>query len=117
MQKDDQVYLGHMLDVARKARQFVAGKSRDDFDADEPLRFALAHLLQIIGEAARHVSKDTQDAHPAMPWSLIIGMRHNVVHDYMNLDEEVVWSTVQNDLPGLIALLEQIVPSEKPPNQ
>jgi uncharacterized protein with HEPN domain len=112
MQKDDEVYLGHMLDIARKARQFVEKNDRTAFDTDEPLRIALAHLLQVIGEAARHVSRDFQDSHPQIPWNLIIGMRHKVVHDYMNVDEDVVWRTITLDLPPLIAVLESLRPPE-----
>jgi uncharacterized protein with HEPN domain len=55
--KDDLVYVGHMIDTARKARKFVENKERADFDADEPLRIALAHLIQTMGQAARHLSE------------------------------------------------------------
>ena len=56
MPKDNLVYVGHMLDMARQARQLVAGKTRADYDADIVLRLALAHLVQSVGEAARRVS-------------------------------------------------------------
>jgi len=112
MQADDAVYAGHMLDSARKARQMVAGKGRADYDADETLRLALTHLLQVIGEAARRLSAEFLSAHPELPWSAIVGMRHKVVHDYMNVDEDVVWQTVIGDLPDLIRSLEAIVPPD-----
>lgn len=94
MPTDDLTYVGHMLDVTRKAVGKIQGKTRKDFDEDENLRLALAHLLQIIGEAARQVSQPFQNAYPAIPWKAIVGMRHKVVHDYMNVDEDVVWRTV-----------------------
>lgn len=53
MQKDDLVYAGHMLDMARKALRLVRGKSRSEYEQDETLSLALTHLLQVIGEAAR----------------------------------------------------------------
>lgn len=112
MLKDDVIYAGHILDSARKARQMVAGKSRADYDADETLRLALTHLLQIIGEAARRLSAEFLTAHPQLPWSAIVGMRHKVVHDYMDVDEDVVWQTVINDLPDLIRYLDAIVPPD-----
>ncbi len=93
MQKDDLVYVEHMLDTARKAMGKVRGKSRSDFDGDENLRITLTHLLQIIGEAARRVSPAFREAHPDIPWQDIVGMRHKVVHDYLDVDEEVVWDT------------------------
>ena len=112
MQKDDLVYTGHMLDMARKALDLVRGKNRQDYQSDETLRFALAHLLQVIGEAARRVSKQFCDAHSQIPWKAIVGMRHKVVHDYMNVDEDVVWDTVVKELPPLVVELEKIVPTE-----
>ncbi len=113
MPKDDRVYLGHMLDMSRKAMMMVRDKDRQDFDRDETLRLALAYLLQIVGEAARHVSQSFRDAHPDVPWTAIIGMRHKVVHDYMSVDEDVVWSTVTQELTALVAQLERIVPQER----
>ncbi|WP_242392058.1 HepT-like ribonuclease domain-containing protein [Anaeromyxobacter oryzisoli] len=56
MQRDDEVYVGHMLDLSRKVAAKVAGVRREEFEEDENLRLALAHLLQTIGEAARRVS-------------------------------------------------------------
>ena len=90
MSKDDLVYVGHLLDTARLAIQKVAAKARPDYDADENLRLALAHLLQTIGEAARHVSADFQSQHANIPWAKIIGMRHKVVHDYLHVDFDMV---------------------------
>jgi uncharacterized protein with HEPN domain len=112
MIKDDTVYLGHMLDQTRKAVGKVEGMARSDFDADENLRLALAHLVQTIGEAARRVSEPTRTLHPGVPWKHIVGMRHRIVHDYMNVDEDILWSVVTNDLPSLIERLRTIVPPD-----
>ncbi len=115
MPKDDWVYLGHMLDISRKAMMMVRGKDRQDFDRDEMLRLALAHLLQIVGEAARRVSQEFRGAHPQIPWAAIVGMRHKVVHDYLNVDEDVVWNTVTHELAPLVAQLENIPAGEREP--
>lgn len=106
MQHGDDVYVGHMLDVARKVASKVSGLRREDFDQDENLRLALAHLLQTIGEAARRVSREFQKAHPGIAWNGIVGMRHKVVHDYMDVDEDVVWKTSIEEIPRLVAQLE-----------
>lgn len=111
MPKDDLVYLGHMLDTARKAVAKTHGILRVDFDRDENLRLALAHLIQIVGEAARRVSPEMQQGHPEIPWSAIIGMRHKVVHDYLEVDEDIVWDVVTADLPPIVTALERIVSS------
>ena len=111
MQKDDLVYLGHMLDLAINATHKVRGIGRADYDEDDNLRLALTHLVQTIGEAARRVSAPCQESHQEIPWAAIIGMRHKVVHDYLHVDFDIVWDVVTADLPPLIAALEKIVPS------
>ena len=108
MQKDDTVYVGHMLDLARQARELVASRTRAEYDADLALRLALAHLVQTIGEAARRVSPELQKAHPDIPWRNIVGVRHKVVHDYFYVDYDIIWDVVTSDLPGLMSKLEPI---------
>jgi len=113
MQRDDLVYVGHMLDQARKARDKVHGVERSDFDRDENLQMALAYLIQTIGEAARRVSSSFQLAHPDVPWAKVVGMRHRIVHDYLHVDYYIVWAVVRTDLPGLIGRLEEALPPEQ----
>ena len=110
MRPDDSVYVGHMLDMAKKAAEKVGALTRRDYDEDENLRLALAHLVQVIGEAARRVSAETREAHPEVPWVDIVGMRSKIVHDYMNVDEDIVWEVASRDLPALIPALERLAP-------
>jgi uncharacterized protein with HEPN domain len=110
MSPRDLVYVGHMLDMARKAVSKTRGLSREAYDADENLRLALIHLIQVIGEAARQVSQEFSRTHPEIPWADIIGMRHKVVHDYLGVDEDIVWQVAKEDLPRLVAALEPLVP-------
>ena len=110
MQKDDLVYAGHMLDMARKALGLVRGKSRSEYEQDETLSLALTHLLQIIGEAARKISPQFREQHRDIPWAAIVGLRHRVVHDYLHVDLDLVWDVVHQDLDLLVTKLEKIVP-------
>lgn len=112
MPKDDLVYVGHMLDTGRLIASKLTGKSRSDFDGDENLRLALAHLIQTIGESARRVSPGFQQSHPEVPWRKIIGMRHKVVHDYMHVDYDIVWGVSTVNLPPLVVQLEKLVPGD-----
>lgn len=109
MSKDDQVYVGHMLDTARKVMEKVQGISREQFEKDENLRLALTHLIQVIGEAAARVSHQFCQSHPEIPWRAIVGMRHKVVHDYLNVDEEILWDTASQEMLPLLRQLERIV--------
>lgn len=95
-----------------KRASLVAGKERTAYDQDKTLPYALAHLLQTIGEAARRVSPELRERHPHVQWRAMTGMRHKIVHDYMFVDEDIVWSTVTKELTPLIADLEKIVSEE-----
>ena len=112
MNRDDMVYLGHMFDTSRKAVERIEDTTRDEFDGDEDLRIVLAHWVQIIGEAASRVSPETLAAHPEIPWRRIVGMRHRIVHDYMNIDEDILWEVATRSLPELIGLLKPLVTPE-----
>jgi uncharacterized protein with HEPN domain len=112
MKRDDLVYVGHMLDVCRLIAGKMTGKKRADFDADDDFRVALAHRIQTLGEAARRVSPEFQEAHPQVPWKKIIGMRHKVVHDYLFVNYDVVWDAVTINVPVLVAQLDEIVPPD-----
>jgi uncharacterized protein with HEPN domain len=109
MSKGDDLYLGHMLDMARKACEKTQGLARAEYDTDENLRLALAHLIQVIGEAARRVSPEGRAAHPEIPWREITGIRHKIVHDYMDLNEDVIWEVATQDLPNLVGKLKRFV--------
>ncbi len=115
MQKDDLVYVGHMLDVACSIAARAAGRTRGEYDEDENLQLALTHLVQMVGEAARHVSEAFRQSHPQIPWKNIIGMRHRVVHDYLHVDYELVWEVATVDIGSLIVELNKIAPPRNPP--
>lgn len=112
MPNDEWIYVSHMLDMSLQAQEILSGKSREDYDKEIVLRLALTHLIQIIGEAAQRVSKEFQSQYPQVPWREIIGMRHRIVHDYLNIDEDVVWQVAQNDLPQLVTVLQKIIPPQ-----
>ena len=68
--------------------------------------------MEIVGEAAAHLSSATKESQPDIPWGEIVGMRNRLVHAYFEVDIGLVWRTVQEDLPPLIAQLERIVPPD-----
>ena len=112
-QHNDDLYLLHMLESAQKALAFVQGKTRSDYDQDEVLQLALLHLIQTVGEAAHNISEDYQHQHPEIAWKPIMGIRHRIVHNYADIDHEVIWKTVTDDLPPLVKVLERLISPEK----
>jgi uncharacterized protein with HEPN domain len=112
MSKDDLYYLRHMLEYARKIQVQPGSQDRTLYDAQETIKAALTYWLQVIGEAARHVSDPYQQAHPEVPWRAMIAMRNRIVHDYLGIDDAVVWETVSRRIAELILLLEELLPPE-----
>ena len=113
MKRDDSTLLLDMLLAARDAVAFAKGRSRDDLERDRQLALSLAKAVEIVGEAASRVGKETRDAHPELPWTQIVAMRNRLVHGYFAIRLDVLWQTVQDDLPALIALLEPLVPPQE----
>jgi uncharacterized protein with HEPN domain len=94
-------YLQDIVIYSEKALQFVQGIRFDDFGDNEEKVFAVVKTLEIIGEAARHLPKSLRDRYKAVPWKQVTGMRDRLTHEYYSVDLEVVWKTVQIDLPLL----------------
>lgn len=101
-----------MLDNARLACEFADGKTRGDLDSDDQLRLALDRAVEIIGEAACHITDELQAETPEVPWGDIKGTRLIVAHRYYELDRDLLWETVIDDLPVLIPQLEAILDNQ-----
>ena len=114
MLRDDAIRLRHMLDAAHEAIGFARGRTRSDLGTDRMLVLSLVKDIEIIGEAAYQASPTARDQLPGIPWDDIIGMRHRLVHAYFDINLDILWRTVQDDLPPLIAELERVTPGEAP---
>ena len=110
MQRDDDALLLDMLLAARQAHEFTRDMTRQQFKNDERTQLAVQHTLLIIGEAGNRVSDERQHQHPEIPWREIRGLRNRIAHDYININLETVWDIVQDRIPELIIVLDQIVP-------
>lgn len=106
---DDFVAFRHMLDHAREAVGMIAGKAPEDLSKERMLELALIRLVEIVGEAASRVSQTGQAKSPDIPWREVIGMRNRLIHGYDSVDLNVLWDTVELDLPPLITQLEKIL--------
>jgi uncharacterized protein with HEPN domain len=104
---DDVVRLRHLREAAEKAIEFSVGTTRSDLEGDELLRLALTKLVEIVGEAAKQVSAPTRAAYPDVPWSAAARMRDRLVHHYFDIDLDVLWATIVDDLPQLLRTLPE----------
>lgn len=110
MQPDpkDMARLWDMLDAARTAVDFAAGLRFDEFLKDRKTRYAVERSLEIIGEAAGHVSPQTREGLPGVPWRSMIGLRNVLAHEYGEIRYEILWAVVQDKLGPLIRQLESL---------
>jgi uncharacterized protein with HEPN domain len=108
MRPDDEVRIRHLIDAASTAAEFVEDRDRADLDTDEMLRLALTKLVEIVGEAAKQVSPSGRAEFPDVPWSAAARTRDRLVHHYFDIDLDVLWKTVKDDLPALRAILPNL---------
>ena len=106
--RDDQLTLKDMLSHAREAVELLGDASREELKLNRVMQLALTRLVEIVGEAANRVTRESQQRHPGIPWQLIISMRNRLVHGYDVIDLDLLWDTVTSDLPPLIEALETI---------
>jgi len=115
-QHSDEVRFRHMLDHAMEALAMVKEKNRSDLDNNRMLELSLVRLVEIIGEAAARVGTESREKYPSVPWLQIVGMRNRLVHGYDAVDLDVLWDTIIDDLPPMIAELEKILLTKKDGN-
>lgn len=113
--RDDENRRRHMLDYSREAVAFVVGKTRTHLERERLLQLGIIRLVEIVGEAATRVSKETQDACPGIPRAQIVGTRNRLIHGYDFVDNEILWQTVHEDLPALIREIENVLSSDDNP--
>ncbi len=109
MERDDSVYLRHVLDASGRILEYLERVDRVQFEANHQLQDAVIRQLEIIGEAVKHVSRGMRSMHPEIRWQGVGGMRDKLIHGYFGVDLEMVWFTAQNDIPVLIGQIEGIL--------
>ncbi len=112
MDSRDEVRLRHMLDAAKKAISFTQGRERTDLNTDEVLALAVVRLVEILGEAAKNVSQDLKDRTPEIAWRQMAGTRDRLTHAYFDVNLDIIWDIINNDLPPLLEKLEALLSSD-----
>ena len=108
MTKDPRVYLAHILECIQRIERFTAG-GKKRFLSDVMMQDAVLRNFEVIGEAAKRLSEEFKNQHPAIPWRKITGLRDVLIHRYMEADTSEVWQAATHDIKELKAALESSV--------
>lgn len=101
--RNDRHYLYDIQDAIVQIQKYVEGQSFEQFLSDRKTQDAVVRNLEIIGEAAKHISQPLKQRHPEIPWKSMAGVRDRLVHDYFGINYEIVWKIIKEELPTLIA--------------
>jgi uncharacterized protein with HEPN domain len=110
--RNDSALLLDMLIALEKIARFVQGLNEDDFLTNDLVQSAVIREFQVLGEAARLISPEAKASTPAIPWALIAGMRNRLIHEYFDVRLDVVWTTIQRDLPQLTSQIAAALPPQ-----
>ena len=106
---DARYRLQHMLDNAEEAICLIEGKNPTDLKNERMLELSLIRLVEVIGEAAAKIREEDYDKYPTIPWTQVIGMRNRLIHGYDEVDLDILWDTIEIDLPMLVKELKNIL--------
>lgn len=100
-------YLDDMIDSAEKVLAYTEGLDQQAFIASGLNYDATVRNLELVGEAATHIPSDQRDACPAIPWRQIIATRNRLIHGYLGIDNDTLWSIIRDDIPSLLLELQK----------
>ncbi|MBT3202803.1 MAG: DUF86 domain-containing protein [Gammaproteobacteria bacterium] len=108
-EKDDNIYIEHMLDSILRIYEYV--ETKEDFYQSHLIQDAVIRNLQVMAESSQRLSPDIKKQYPEIPWKNISGFRNILVHDYLGVDLDMIWSVVDQELHKMeLVLTEAMLP-------
>lgn len=101
-------YIDDMIDFAQQVSNYTAGLDQTAFFANRLIHDATLRNMELIGEAATHVPEKVRQSFTDIPWRQIIATRNRLIHGYLGIDADTVWSIVQSDIPALLPALRNL---------
>ncbi len=113
-ERDWRLYLKDMVRFGDKVMQYAQGIDQRSFAVNDIVYDAILRNLELIGEAASHVPPAARELHPAVAWRQIVATRNRLIHGYLGLDDELLWSIVQDDIPPMLRQLRAALEETDP---
>lgn len=113
MTKDPKILLQHILESVENLQSYVAGVSEEQFLKDIEKQDAVEHRLQIIGQAIIQLPQEFKDAHPAIEWAKVAGLRNRLVHEYLDIDHLLIWNIINKSLPEFKQSIQELLLDQK----
>ena len=107
--KDDSIYLEHIEQNLKRIILYASGMTKEEFLENTQLQDACIRQIEIMGEATKRISEAFKEKHPEVPWKDMAGMRDKLIHDYIDVDLNIVYQTVVIDIPFLLPVIEKIL--------
>ena len=102
------LYISDITESSKKIKKYIKGLTFADFKKDGKTLDAVIRNLEVIGEAAYNLPKEFKKKYPEIPWTDVSDMRNKLVHEYFGVDSEIIWKTINEDLPLLVKKIEKI---------
>lgn len=109
MKKNDVVYVKHILDSISKIEEYVHRITYEEFMNDSLIQDGTIRQIEIIGEATKQLSEDFRKRYPNIPWKDMARMRDKLIHNYLGVDIDAVWETIERDIPTLKSTVKKIL--------
>jgi uncharacterized protein with HEPN domain len=104
----DKQRLVHILESIEELESYTSGSTLDTFLQNSMMKFASVKQIEIIGEAAKHISDETKEKFSEIQWRQITGLRHGLVHEYFGIDSRLIWQIIVDDIPLLKIKIKEV---------
>jgi|SRR3989344_6941804 len=113
MKKDPKIFLEHILECIEFIEEYVRDFSKEEFLKSTQTQDSVTRRLEVIGEATKHLLDEFKEYYQDIPWKKILAMRNMLIHEYFAVNLDVVWKTVQEDIPELKSHIKKILEDYK----
>ena len=107
----DKQRLIHIWESIEEIEKYTAGQNLENFMQNSMMKFASVKQIEIIGEAANHITEETKNKFSEIQWRQITGLRHVLVHEYFGIDSNLIWQIIIEDIPALKMMIQEVLTS------